>query len=151
MDKSTLGFYRGIFAGTMLWLAAGCASPPAARTLSGNVVPRGTPIVIQGMLDDSERVQLMRKLEVYGFAPDQNGISSYSVLVRFDKPYSSEAVCVIDLIKDGVPLVSARNESAWYLETAPGGGTFSELAFFAALRGFEKALYGSSSPLNPGK
>jgi hypothetical protein len=143
-----------IFAGLFL---SGCASAPTAMRINGDVIARGTPVVVtwSGPLDDHEKIALDRKLSLFGFVPVRNGTSPYSVLVRYD---SAGTVAVIELLKDGVPLLVAQSGSDWYTHRRiadfaleqpalpPAEFYQSKAAFYTALSGFEKAWYHYSSP-----
>lgn len=134
--KGALGFRRFFFLGAVIFLVAGCASQPASRILHGNLIARGTPIAIDADLEnDDQRILLDRRLHLYGFVPAPNGNSPYVLWVLLESDIFGNGMCTIELLKNGVPLVSAER-------SAPAGPAF---AFVDTLRVFEKTLYDEST------
>lgn len=129
--------------------------------INGDVIARGTPVVVIGLrtLDDREKIALDRELGRFGFVPVQNVISPYAVMVSYE---SAGTVAVIELLKNGIPLLVARSGSDWYIgrriadfrlvnpELPPAEFYQARAAFYTALSGFEKAWYHYSSPVAKG-
>jgi hypothetical protein len=143
MAKGISGLLCILLCSAVLLLVVGCASQPSSRILGGNLIARGTPIHVEthGSLDFDDRLLLARKLQLFGFAPLATEPSPYRLLVRSESdPSFATETCTIELLKNGVPLVSVVGRCDRRVD--------SVRAYISALRLFERALY-DNGPLAP--
>lgn len=123
-----------ILALCLVGIFVGCSSTSTGR-LPNTTISIGTPIAIQGKLNDQERLylpDLVRVLENRGFRVTNDSGAEYTVQMTFNSSSSFNVYCNIVLSKNGVPIISANG-------TNPGWGVW--LARGSAYRGvFESAL-----------